>query len=115
MNSLVSSCLCSTCYAQAPFARYWRAIKTAANGLTRIKLPRLNLVVVQTPKSITFMYKNKIRRKLIHRLHSILPPWFSHLVNFNGNLFYMIQKCVEGLYYQRVEGYKITQVSSEED
>ena len=60
MNSLVSSCLGSTCYAQTPFARNWRAIKAAANEITRIKLPRLNLVVVQTPKSITLMYKNKI-------------------------------------------------------
>ena len=42
MNSLVSSCLGSTCYAQTPFARYWRAIKAAANELTRIKLPRPN-------------------------------------------------------------------------
>ena len=41
MNSLVSSCLGSTCYTQNPFARYWRAIKAAANELTRIKLPRL--------------------------------------------------------------------------
>ena len=30
------------------FARYWRVTKAAANELTRIKLPRLNLVVVQT-------------------------------------------------------------------
>ena len=42
MNSLVSNCLGSTFYAQTPFARYWRAIKAAANELTRIKLPRLN-------------------------------------------------------------------------
>ena len=42
MNSFVSSCIGSTCYAQTPFARYWRAIKAAANELTRIKLPRLN-------------------------------------------------------------------------
>ena len=34
MNSLVSSCLGSTCYAQTPFARYWRAIKSAANEIT---------------------------------------------------------------------------------
>ena len=60
MNSLVSSCLDSTCHAQTPFARYWRAIKAAANALTRNKLPQLNLVVVQTPKSITLMFKNKI-------------------------------------------------------
>ena len=40
MNSLVSSCLGSTCYAQTPFARYWRAIKAAANELTRIKPPK---------------------------------------------------------------------------
>ena len=42
MNSLVPSCLGSTCYSQTPFARYWRAIKAAANVLTRIKLPRHN-------------------------------------------------------------------------
>ena len=60
MNSLVSSCHGSTCYAQTPFARYWRAVKAAANELTRIKLPRLNLVVVQTPKVFKLMYKNKI-------------------------------------------------------
>ena len=42
MNSLVSSCLGSTCYAQTTFARYWLAFKAAANELTRIKLPRLN-------------------------------------------------------------------------
>ena len=44
MNSLVSSCLGSTFYAQTLFARYWRAIKAAANELTRIKLPRLNFL-----------------------------------------------------------------------
>ena len=60
MNSLVSSCLGSTCYAQTPFARYWQAIKAAANELTRIKLPRLNLVVAQTPKVFKLMYKNEI-------------------------------------------------------
>ena len=61
MNSLVSSCLGSICYAQTPFARYWQAaIKAAANELTSIKLPRLNLVVVQTPKVFKLMYKNKI-------------------------------------------------------
>ena len=34
MNSLVSSFISSTCYAQTPFARYWRAIKAAANEIT---------------------------------------------------------------------------------
>ena len=34
MNSLVSSSLGSTCYVQTPFARYWRAIKLAANEIT---------------------------------------------------------------------------------
>ena len=34
MNSFVSSCLCSTCYAQTPFARCWQAIKAAANEIT---------------------------------------------------------------------------------
>ena len=42
MNSLVSSCLGSTCYPQTPFARYWRDIKAAANEITSINLPRLN-------------------------------------------------------------------------
>ena len=50
MNALVSSCLGSTCYAQTPFARYWRAIKAAANELTRIKLSRLNLATRKPPK-----------------------------------------------------------------
>ena len=53
MNSLVSSCLGSTCYAQTPFARYWRAIKAAANEIT----PK---VIAQTAKVIKLMYKNKI-------------------------------------------------------
>ena len=52
MNSLVSSCLGSTCYAQTTFARYWRAIKAAANEIT----PK---VIAQTPKVIKLMYKNK--------------------------------------------------------
>ena len=34
MNSLVASCLGPTCYAQTPFARYWQAIKAAANEIT---------------------------------------------------------------------------------
>ena len=72
MNSLVSSCLGSTCYVQTPFARYWRAIKAAANELTGIKLSRLNLVIVQTPKSITLMYKNKFRKKI-----NTQPPEYS--------------------------------------
>ena len=53
INSLVSSCLGSTCYARTPFARYWRAIKAAANEFT-VK------VIAQTPKVIKLMYKNKI-------------------------------------------------------
>ena len=44
MNSLLSSCLGSTCYAQTPFARYWQAIKAAANEIT----PK---VIAQTTKS----------------------------------------------------------------
>ena len=53
INSLLSSCLGSTCYAQTPFARYWRAIKAAADETT----PK---VIAQTPKVIKLMYKNKI-------------------------------------------------------
>ena len=53
MKSLVSSCLGSTCNAQTPFARYWRAIKAAANNIT----PQ---VIAQTPKVIKLVYKNKI-------------------------------------------------------
>ena len=53
MNSLVLNCLGSTCYAKTPFARYWRAIKAAANEIT----PK---VIAQTPKVIKLMYENKI-------------------------------------------------------
>ena len=53
MNSLVSSCLGSTCYGRTLFTRYWRAIKAAANELTA-------KVITQTPKVIKLMYKNKI-------------------------------------------------------
>ena len=52
MNSLVSNCLGSTCYAQTLFARYWWAIKAAANEIT----PK---VIAQTPKVIKLMHKNK--------------------------------------------------------
>ena len=44
MNSLLSNCLGSTCYAQTPFARYWQAIKAAANEIT----PK---VIAQTTRS----------------------------------------------------------------
>ena len=54
MNSLVSSCLGSTCYAQTPLARYWRVIKAAANEIT----PK---VIAQTPKFIKLMYKGAFR------------------------------------------------------
>ena len=47
------------------FGRYNRAAigwpsKRQPMNSPRIKVPRFNLVVVQTPKSITLMYKNKI-------------------------------------------------------
>ena len=48
MNSFLSSCLGSTCYAR-PVCMYWQAIKAAANELTRIKLPRLNLATLKLP------------------------------------------------------------------
>ena len=53
MNSLASSCFGSTCYAQTPFARYWQAIRAAANEIT----PK---VIAQTAKVIKLMYKNNI-------------------------------------------------------
>ena len=53
MNSLVSSWLGSTFYAQTPFARYWRDINAAANIIT----PK---VIAQAPKVIKLMYNNKI-------------------------------------------------------
>ena len=50
LQTHVSMCAASSKLALTPFARYWRAIKAAANELT----PK---VITQTPKGIKVMYK----------------------------------------------------------
>ena len=52
MNSLVSSCLGSTCYAQTPFARYWRAVKATANELTLYQAAAAQLGCRTNPQSV---------------------------------------------------------------
>ena len=60
MNSLVSSCLGSTCYAQTPFARYWSGHQSGSQWTRSYQAASAQLGYAQTPKVINLMYKNKI-------------------------------------------------------